>query len=36
MQGRGEEPDLLITRSFARATLFAIDDEEGEGEGDGN
>ncbi|KAJ7707028.1 hypothetical protein B0H14DRAFT_3525879 [Mycena olivaceomarginata] len=29
MQQRGEEPDLLVTRSFARAALFAMDDEEG-------
>ncbi|KAJ7704265.1 hypothetical protein B0H14DRAFT_3526691 [Mycena olivaceomarginata] len=27
-QRRGEEPDLLITRSFAQASLFALDDED--------
>ncbi|KAJ7148604.1 hypothetical protein C8R46DRAFT_1044679 [Mycena filopes] len=27
MQRRGEEPDLLITRSFREATFFAVDEE---------
>jgi hypothetical protein len=26
LQRRGEEPDILVTRSFARALLFALDD----------
>ncbi|KAJ7856719.1 hypothetical protein B0H14DRAFT_2578751 [Mycena olivaceomarginata] len=32
LQHRGEEPDLLITRSFAQAAFFALDDEDVEGD----
>jgi hypothetical protein len=35
LQLLGEQPDILVTRSFARATLFALDDS-GEGEMDEN
>ncbi|KAJ7121766.1 hypothetical protein C8R43DRAFT_959544 [Mycena crocata] len=31
MQRRGEQPDLLITRNFQQASLFAVDDEDEEG-----
>ncbi|KAJ7678416.1 hypothetical protein B0H14DRAFT_2655926 [Mycena olivaceomarginata] len=31
-QRRGEEPDLLITRSFAQASLFALDGEDSDAE----
>ncbi|KAJ7795071.1 hypothetical protein B0H14DRAFT_3555836 [Mycena olivaceomarginata] len=30
LQRRGEEPDFIITRSFAQASLFALDDEDEE------
>ncbi|KAJ7154949.1 hypothetical protein C8R43DRAFT_1126333 [Mycena crocata] len=30
LQRRGEQPDLLVTRSFEQASLFALDDDEGE------
>ncbi|KAJ7920722.1 hypothetical protein B0H13DRAFT_1867226 [Mycena leptocephala] len=33
LQRRGEEPDMLVTRSFAQASLFALDDAEEEDEG---
>ncbi|KAJ7683286.1 hypothetical protein B0H14DRAFT_3535284 [Mycena olivaceomarginata] len=32
LQHQGEEPDLLITRSFAQAAFFALDDEDVEGD----
>ncbi|KAF8212966.1 hypothetical protein K438DRAFT_1751379 [Mycena galopus ATCC 62051] len=35
LQRRGEEPDVILTRSFARASLFALDDE-GETREEGN
>ncbi|KAJ7810497.1 hypothetical protein B0H14DRAFT_3480547 [Mycena olivaceomarginata] len=35
LQLLGEQPDILVTRSFARATLFALDDSR-EGETDEN
>jgi hypothetical protein len=28
MQRRGEEPDMLVTRSFAQASFFALSDKE--------
>ncbi|KAJ7033113.1 hypothetical protein C8F04DRAFT_1184373 [Mycena alexandri] len=33
LQRRGEEPDLLVTHSFQRASRFALEDGEGEQEG---
>jgi hypothetical protein len=33
MQRCGEEPDMLITRSFAQASLFALDNDEEDAEG---
>ncbi|KAJ7863654.1 hypothetical protein B0H14DRAFT_3607323 [Mycena olivaceomarginata] len=36
LQRRGEEPDLIITRSFAQASLFALDDEDEEDQTGGN
>lgn len=32
LQHQGEEPDLLVTRSFAQAAFFALDDEDVEGD----
>jgi hypothetical protein len=36
LQRRGEEPDMLVTRSFAQASLFALDDAEEDEGADGH